>query len=117
MRRFNSLFGRVMIGVTLTEIGMLGTDVPVITVNGENWVEFTTWANKSCSPNIEFGSSWFTEDAVHIRIKGPWTPKSHSTIKAHFGDYEIYADDIYEDDGRPIGSSSLYLKIPYVQSI
>lgn len=42
MRRFNSLFGRVMIGVTLTEIGMLGTDVPVITVNGENWVEFTT---------------------------------------------------------------------------
>ena len=115
MKQFNEIFGKVMIEVTPTEVAMLGTDVPVVTVGGHTYADFVTWANKSFSPHLMLGEyAWFTSDRVKARILGNFTPKCASALKANgFDDYTIYSDSVYEEDGKPIGDS-LYLAIPYV---
>lgn len=120
MKKFNEIFGKVMIEITPTEVAMLGADVPVIVLNGHSYAEFVTWANKSFSPNIELDYAYDDGSGCCIiaKINGVFNEKSASTLKANgFTEYAIVAEDSFDDDGRPIGSPCLCLHIPYVQSI
>lgn len=119
MKQFKEIFGKVMIEITPVEVAMLGADVPIVTINNHSWAEFSTWANKSFHPNLEIAPAFFSEQdsTVRARIRNFFTRKSASTLSAHFNDWEIYADDVYDDDGRPFNTPELYLSIPYVQSI
>ena len=113
MKKFNEIFGKVMIEVTPEDVAMLGADVPVVNINGSTWAEFITWANKALSPNLKVESCWISgcRTAVHAAI-GTFTDKSASTLKANgFVDYSITAEEDYEEDGRPC-SSYLALNIP-----
>lgn len=116
MKQFKQIFGKVMIEVTPVEVAMLGADVPVVAVNGQSWAEFSTWANKSFHPNLEIAEAFLSEqdETVRARIRNYFTRKSASTLSAHFNEWEIYADDVYDTDGRPFGTPELYLSIPYV---
>lgn len=109
----SEIFDKVMIEVTPTEVAMLGTDVPIITLNGSTWAEFTTWANIALSPNLQITKACVSGcgTAIHSIIKS-FNDKSAATLKANgFKDYSITADECYEDDGRPCGPC-LVLKIP-----
>lgn len=109
----SEIFDKVMIEVTSTEVAMLGTDVPIITLNGSTWAEFTTWANIALSPNLQITKTCVSGcgTAIHIIIKS-FNDKSAATLKANgFKEYSITADECYEDDGRPCGPC-LVLKIP-----
>ena len=112
MKKFNEIFGKVMIKITPEDVAMLGADVPVVNVNGSTWAEFTTWANKALSPNLVVKSSWISGcgTAVHAIIE-TFTDKSASTLKANgFMEYSVTAEECFEEDGRPY--SSLVLNIP-----
>ena len=118
MKKFNEIFGKVMIEVTPTEVAMLGYDVPMVTLNGSTWAEFETWANKALSPNLVVRSCWFSgcRTAVHASIEA-FNEKSASTLKANgFMDYSITAEEDFEDDGRPCGYC-LVLNIPVVPNV
>lgn len=113
MKKFNEIFGKVMIEVTPTEVAMLGADVPVVNVNGSTWAEFITWANKALSPNLTVKSCWISgcRTAVHAII-GTFTDKSASELKANgFMDYSVTAEEDFEEDCGPCGSY-LILNIP-----
>lgn len=113
MKKFNEIFGKVMIEVTPIEVAMLGADVPVVNVNGSRWAEFETWANKALSPNLTVKSCWISGcgTAVHAAIE-TFTDKSASTLKANgFTGYSITAMGDFDDDGTPLGSM-LVLNIP-----
>ena len=114
MKQFNEIFGKVMIEVTPTEVAMLGTDTPIVNVNGSTWAEFVTWANKAFSPNLELGwASNYSGSCVVCKINGTFNEKSASTLKANgFTEWAIEADDTCDDDGRPLNCSALYLNIP-----
>ena len=118
MKKFNEIFGKVMIEVTPTEVAMLGADVPVVNVNGSTWAEFRTWANKALSPNLVVRRCWFSgcRTAVHASIEA-FNEKSASTLKANgFMDYSITAEENFEDDGRPCGCC-LVLNIPVIPNV
>ena len=121
MKKFNEIFGKVMIEVTPTEVAMLGADVPVVNVNGSTWAEFTTWANKSFSPNLKIAYSCWGDGShcsISARIDGAFNEKSVSTLKANgITEWAIKADDQYEEDGRPIGCPALYLDIPCIPDV
>ena len=113
MKHFIEIFGKVMIEITPTEVAMLGADVPIVNMNDSIWAEFTTWANKALSPNLTVISCWISGDrtAVHATIE-TFTVKSASTLKANgFTEYYVTAEESFEEDGRPCGSS-LVLNIP-----
>lgn len=118
MKQFDMIFGHVMVAITPTEVVMLGEDTPVVTSNGQTWAEFTTWANKSFSPHLKLDDdAWMSADKVKARILGIFTPKCANAFKScGITDWEIFADSVYDDEGRP-QAESLYIAIPYVQSI
>ena len=117
MKKFNEIYGKVMIEVSPVDIAMLGDNVPIVTLDGLSWAEFTTWAAKSFSPHIEVAQDcWMYDNEIRIRLIGSVTAKGLSALKTHFPDFILYSDNIYYDEG-PSYDSSLYLKIPYVQSI
>ena len=121
MKKFNEIFGKVMIEVTPTEVAMLGAEVPVVAVNGHSYAEFVTWANKSFSPNLML--NWASNNSgccVVAEINGVFNEKSASTLRANgFTEWAIQADDKYDEDGRPLGCPGLYINFPCddVQSI
>ena len=118
MKKFNEIFGKVMIEVTPTEVAMLGADVPVVNVNGSTWAEFITWASKALSPNLTVKSCWFSgcRTAVHAIIEA-FNEKSASTLKVNgFMDYSITAEEAFEDDGIPCGCC-LILNIPVIPNV
>lgn len=116
MKHFKEIFGKVMIEVTPTEVAMLGTDVPTVSVNGQTFADFVTWANKAFSPNLEFGYVGWGDGShcgISAEINGTFNEKSVATLKANgITEWCIVADDYYDDDGRPIDCSALYLNIP-----
>ena len=118
MKKFNEIFGKVMIEVTPTEVAMLGADVPVVNVKGSTWAEFITWANKALSPNLKVVGGWISGcgTAIHANIKS-FNEKSASTLKANgFMEYSITAEETFEDDGRPCGYC-LVLNIPVIPNV
>ena len=118
MKQFDLIFGHVMVSITSKEVAMLGEDTPIVTCNGQIWAEFTTWANKSFSPHLELGDdAWMSVDRVKARVLGNFTPKCANALKScGITDWELFADYVYDDEGRP-QAESLYIAIPYVQSI
>ena len=113
MKHFKEIFGKVMIEITPTEAAMLGTDTPVVNVNGSTWAEFETWANKALSPNLAVRSCWISgcRTAIRANIES-FNEKSASTLKANgFMEYSVTAEEDFEEDGRPCGSC-LVLNIP-----
>ena len=120
MKQFNEIFGKVMIEITPEDVAVLGTDVPVVVVNDHYWVEFTTWANKAFSPNLELGYAYSDGSGCCImaKVNGSFTEKSASTLKANgFTEYAICADTTWDDEGHPLYDAALILHIPYVPSI
>jgi len=118
MRDFIELFNKVFISVTSIDIKMFGSDTPLINFGNRQWIEFTVWANKSLNPNLEFEKSWIDASGfVCANIIGSFSKKSASTLNAHFDDWYILSEPYYDDDGRPLGGSSLVLNIPYVDSM
>ena len=114
MRKFDKIFDKVMIEITPTEVAML-KDVPVVTMNGSTWVEFTTWANMTFSPHLHVRGCWLSGcgTCVHTIIEN-FDEKSHSVLKANGIDkYSIDADGDYTEDGRII-SYYLELNIPVI---
>lgn len=118
MKKFNEIFGNVMIEVTPTEVAMLGADVPVITLNGSTWAEFTTWANKALSPNLVIRNCWFSGCRTAVRASiGSFNEKSASTLKANgFMEYSISAEEDFDGEGSPCGCC-LVLNIPIIPNV
>ena len=119
MKHFKEIFGKVMIELSPKDVAMLGTSVPVVVLNDAYYTEFTTWANKAFSPNLEFGyASIYPDGCVVAKINGVFHEKSASTLKANgITEWAIKADDQYEEDGRPIGYPALYLNIPCIPDV
>lgn len=121
MKQFKEIFGRVMIEITPTEVAMLGADTPTASMNGSTWAEFTAWANKSCSPNLEIAYSYWADGShcsISAKIAGVFNEKSVATLKANgITEWSLAADDQYDDDGRPIGVPGLYLNIPCIPDV
>jgi hypothetical protein len=118
MKKFNEIFGKVMIEVTPTEVAMLGYNVPMVTLNGSTWVEFKTWANKALSPNLAVRTCGISgcRTAVYAIIDS-FNEKSASTLKANgFMDYSVTAEEDFVEDGRPCGSC-LVLNIPVIPNV
>ena len=119
MKQFNEIFGKVMIEVTPVDITMLGKDVPIVTIKGQNYADFVTWANKAFSPNLEL--EWASNNSgscVVCKINGVFNEKCASTLKANgFTEWAIVADDLYDDDGKPLCCSALYLNIPCIPDV
>ena len=113
MKHFKEIFGKVMIEITPVDVAMLGTNVPVVTINSQNYADFVTWANKAFSPNLKFRcASIYPDGCVTAEINGVFHEKSASTLKANgITEWAIKADYQYEEDGCPIGPV-LYLNIP-----
>ena len=118
MKKFNEIFGKVMIEVTSTEVAMLEHNVPVVNVSGSTWAEFKTWANKALSPNLVVRSCWFSGCRTVVRASiEAFNEKSASTLKANgFMEYSITAEETFEDDGRPCGYC-LILNIPVIPDV
>ena len=121
MKKFNEIFGRVMIEVTHTEVAMLGADIPTVSMNGSTWAEFTTWANRSFSPNLEIAYAYWGDGShcgISAKIAGTFNEKSVSTLKANgITEWCLVADEQYDDDGRPLGMPGLYLNIPCIPDV
>lgn len=121
MKHLKEIFGRVMIEITSTEVAMLGADVPTVSVYGAIWAEFTTWANKSFSPNLEIAYSYWGDGShcgISAKIAGVFNEKSVATLKANgITEWCLVADEQYDDDGRPIGVPGLYLNIPCIPDV
>ena len=116
MRQFDVIFNKLVISLTDADIAMIGGDYPVIDYLGCKWAEFTLWANQALSPNIQVRYSYMSQDykyaCIVLNEDSPWMSRSHSTIKAHFDEYILTTEDIYDPDtGEPLGSR-LLLKIP-----
>lgn len=117
MRDFIVLFNKVFISVMDTDIAMFDNNVPVIHIADRKWVEFVTWANKALSPNLTLVSACMdTNGIICASIDGSFYKNSASTLNAHFSDWFITAEEDFADDGCPLGSS-LFLNIPYVESM
>ena len=120
MKQFKEIFGKVMIEITPVDVTMLGADVPIVTINGQNYADFVTWANKVFSPNLEFGYAYIHPDGcvVIAKINGVFHEKSASTLKANgITEWAIKADEQYEEDGSPIGCPALYLNISCIPDV
>ena len=114
MKQFKEIFGRVMMEASSADVAMMGTDVPVVTLNASTWVEFITWANKAFSPNLKLSYAVFNSvmGCVFVKVEGTFDEKSISTLKANdIKEFSITADEDCDDDGRPCGCA-LWLKIP-----
>ena len=119
MKQFSEIFGKAMIEITPKEVAMLGKSVPVIVVNDHYWVEFTTWANKAFSPNLEIRYAYNDGSGCCLIavLNGVFNEKSASTLKANgITEYAITAGMQYDDCGTPL-NPELELHIPYVPSI
>ena len=120
MKHFKEIFGKVMVEITPVDVVMLGADVPVVTINGQNYADFVTWANKAFNPNLEFGYAYiYHGDCVVVaKINGVFHEKSASTLKANgITEWAIKADEQYEEDGSPIGCPALYLNISCIPDV
>jgi hypothetical protein len=117
MKDFIVLFNKVFISVTNTDIAMFDKSTPIINIADRKWMEFVTGANKALSPNLTLINAYMSNDGfISAFIDGGFCKNSASTLNAHFSNWFITANEDFDDDGRPLGSS-LLRNIPYVDSI
>ena len=118
MKHFKEIFGKVMIELSPKDVAMLGTSVPVVVLNDAYYTEFTTWANKAFSPNLELGRTFFSDAAVlYTRIEGAFNEKSVTTLKANgINEFNVTSEMDYADDGCPLGCA-LWLNIPIIPNV
>jgi hypothetical protein len=118
MKHFKEIFGKVMIEITPVDIAMLGADVPVVTINGQNYADFVDWANKAFSPNLELGRAFFSDAAVlYTTLEGAFNEKSVATLKANgINEFNVTSEMECADDGCPLGCA-LWLTIPIIPDV
>lgn len=112
MMHLKEIFGVIMIKVTPTEIFILGAKIPIASIDGSKWAEFTTWANITFSPDLKIEHCYWADDShcsILAKIAGVFNEKSASILKVcGIKKWSIETNDLYDDDGRP----GLFLNIP-----
>ena len=115
MKRFKEIFGKVMVNITASEAAIVGIQIPVVHKNTLMWVEFTDYANLICGSNLECQYSYWTDSShccVEVKVTS-FNEKSAAALNSNgITEWSIMAEDDFDDDGRPLGTPALYLKIP-----